>query len=418
MEKNTIKCPNCNTFIDINHVLYEQISQQNKQKFESEVQKHRFEYKNAMDKLKDKEQKLKQQDELFEKKLNESLHAKLQKQSLELEKNIKQKLQNEQSLSIKKLQDEILEKTEQVKELHVAKIQMEQLKRELNEATQKVTLKLEQEYNAKFDIQTQKLAKTLQEQNEFKLKQKDEQISQIKRQLEDAKRKTEQVSMQVQGEVGENIIEQYLKQAYVLDEIIEIKKGQRGGDCLQIINTKYMYECGKIYYESKITKDFQPSWIEKFKADILEKKADIGILVTQSMPKNMEKFGLYEGVWVCGFDEFKALSMILRENLIQIAQIQKSKENKTDKMSLLYSYLTSNEFKMQIQAIIEGFTTMQNDLESEKRAMQRIWKQREKQITKVIENTTNMYASIKAIAGNAIAKIDMLELDFIGEDDE
>lgn len=149
-----------------------------------------------------------------------------------------------------------------------------------------------------------------------------------------------------------------------------------------------------------------------------DRGADIGVLVTSTMPKDMDRMGLLDGVWVCTYEEFKGLSMVLRENVIRMARALLSEENKTDKMTMLYSFLTSNEFKMQIEAIVEGFSQMQADLDSERRAMQRIWKQREKQINKVLENTTGMYGSIQGIAGNAIGNIKALELPYSGEDDE
>ena len=156
-------------------------------------------------------------------------------------------------------------------------------------------------------------------------------------------------------------------------------------------------------------KEFQRSWIEKFKADMREKGADIGVIVTDAMPSEMQRMGLYEGVWICTFEEFKGLSAVLREQLIRIHHVLIAQENKSDKMSLLYHFLTGNEFK------IEAFSTMQSDLDSEKRAMQKIWKQREKQIEKVLDNTINMYGSIKGIAGNAVTNIKALELPYSGD---
>ena len=207
-----------------------------------------------------------------------------------------------------------------------------------------------------------------------------------------------------------------MREKFPFDTIDEVKKGLRGADCMQIVHTREAQNCGKIYYESKRTKDFQRSWIEKFKADMRDKGADIGILVTDVMPNELDRMGLVDGIWICSYEEFKGLSSVLRENIIKIHHAMKSQENKTDKMSLLYGYLTSNEFKMQIEAIVEGFTGMQADLDSEKRSMQRIWKQREKQIEKVLENTVNMYGSIRGIAGNVIGHIQALELPYSSED--
>ena len=224
------------------------------------------------------------------------------------------------------------------------------------------------------------------------------------------KRKQEQGSMQMQGEVQELAIEEWLAAQFPLDTIEEIKKGARGGDCIQVVNTRSRQNCGKIYYESKRTKDFQPSWIEKFKADMREKGADIGVLVTEAMPSDFDRMGIKDGIWICTYEEFKGLCAVLRESMLQISLAVSSQENKGDKMHMLYDYLTSNTFRMQVEAIVEGFSTMKNDLESEKRSMQRIWKQREKQIDKVTTNTIDMYGSIKGIAGNAIQSVRALEL--------
>lgn len=216
--------------------------------------------------------------------------------------------------------------------------------------------------------------------------------------------------MQLQGEVQELAIEEWLASHFPLDTIEEIRKGVRGGDCIQTVHTRNQQNCGTIYYESKRTKDFQPSWIEKFKADIRDKGANVGVLVTEVMPSDMERMGLKDGIWICTFDEFKGLCTVLRESIIQLSTALVSQENRGDKMHLLYDFLTSNTFRMQVEAIVEGFSQMKADLESEKRSMQRIWKQREKQIEKVITNTIDMYGSIKGIAGNAVQDVKALEL--------
>jgi len=223
--------------------------------------------------------------------------------------------------------------------------------------------------------------------------------------------------MQLQGEVQELAIEEWLAGAWPLDTIEEIKKGARGGDCIQVINTRSATRCGKIYYESKRTKAFQPAWIEKFKADVREKGANIGVLVTEAMPADMPQMGQRDGVWICTFADLPSLSAVLRDSLIAIHRALASQENRGDKMSMIYDFVTSDEFRMQVEAIVEGFSQMQADLESEKRAMTRLWKMREKQIEKVLLNTGNMYGAIRGIAGNAIPAVRRLELP-AGEDDE
>ncbi|MGB5472074.1 MAG: DUF2130 domain-containing protein, partial [Gammaproteobacteria bacterium] len=162
---------------------------------------------------------------------------------------------------------------------------------------------------------------------------------------------------------------------------------------------------------------FQPAWIEKFKADIRERNANIGVLVSEVMPSDMDRMGLRDGIWICTFEEFKGLCTVLRESIIELSRAITTQENKGEKMGMLYDFLTSNEFRLQIEAIVEGFTQMQTDLESEKRSMQGIWKKREKQIQKVLLNTNHMYHSIRGIAGSAIQAVPLLELDREEEDE-
>ena len=417
--QTTIKCPNCSTEIDINEVLYHQLENKYKsehlaqtKKLEAEIEAKRKEYKTHLDSLKAKEEEFKEQKEKFEEEIKKATQIQLKAERVKLQEELRKEILDEQSESMALLQKQLEEKSNQVKELNVAKAQIGQLQREKEEMESAIMAKAELALNEKLKLEKEKIQKATDEQNELKLRQKDEQLRQLQEQLQIAQRKAEQGSMQLQGEVQELAIEEWLKEKYPFDTIDEVKKGARGADCMQIVHTRESQNCGKIYYESKRTKDFQKSWIEKFKADMREKGADIGVLVTDVMPSDMQRMGLYEGIWICSFEEFKGISAVLREQIIKIHHAMKSQENKTDKMSLLYGFLTSNEFKMQIEAIVEAFTTMQSDLDSEKRSMQRIWKQREKQIEKVLDNTINMYGSIRGIAGNAIGNIKALELGY------
>ncbi|AZL54403.1 DUF2130 domain-containing protein [Aliarcobacter skirrowii] len=421
-KQTTIKCPNCSTEIDINEVLYHQLENKYRsehlaqtKKLEAEIEAKRKEYKTHLDSLKAQEEALKEQKEKFEEEIKKATQIQLKAERVKLQEELRKEILDEQSESMALLQKQLEEKSNQVKELNVAKAQIGQLQREKEEMESAIMAKAELALNEKLKLEKEKIQKATDEQNELKLRQKDEQLRQLQEQLQIAQRKAEQGSMQLQGEVQELAIEEWLKEKYPFDTIDEVKKGARGADCMQIVHTRESQNCGKIYYESKRTKDFQKSWIEKFKADMREKGADIGVLVTDVMPSDMQRMGLYEGIWICSFEEFKGISAVLREQIIKIHHAMKSQENKTDKMSLLYGFLTSNEFKMQIEAIVEAFTTMQSDLDSEKRSMQRIWKQREKQIEKVLDNTINMYGSIRGIAGNAIGNIKALELGYSGD---
>ena len=409
-----IKCPNCGTDINVNNILSHQLEEEIRQKYQAQLTEEKQKYQKEKDTLnneKEEFEKQKKQDKaLFE----ERLEKQLKEERIAIESKLKTKLSEEQADQFKLLQEELNQKSEQVKELNRTKAEIERLKREKEEAKELAEAEAQKKLNEQLSTEKEKIRKSEEEKNELKMRDLQKQLDDQKRLTEEMKRKQEQGSMQLQGEVQELAIEEWLQTQFPLDSIEEIKKGARGGDCIQTVNTFAQQNCGKIYYESKRTKDFQGSWIEKFKADMREKAADIGVLVTEAMPSDMERMGLRDGVWVCSYEEFKGLSGVLRESIIQVSTALGSQVNKGDKMQLLYDYLTSNSFRMQVEAIVEGFTSMKSALESEKRAMQRIWKEREKQIDKVINNTIDMHASIRGIAGNAIQAVKALELP--GED--
>ena len=422
--KTTIECPNCHTEIDVNAILYHQLEAELQEKnrlqekrLQEEIAAKQKEYEEAFSALKAQEKTIEEQKEQFEEALQKATQTQLKVERQKLQEELKKALNKEHEESMELLKKELDERSKQVQELNVSKAEVERLKREKAEMESKIKAEAELALTQRLQEEKAKIQKLSDEQNELKFKQKEEQLKQLQEQLQIAQRKAEQGSMQLQGEVQELAIEEYLAEKYPFDVIQEIKKGARGADCIQIVHTREIQNCGKIYYESKRTKDFQKTWIEKFKADMREKGVDLGVLVTQALPSELDRMGLVDGVWVCTFEEFKGLSAVLRENIIKIHQAKRSQENKTDKMSLLYDFLTSNEFKMQVEAIVEGFSTMQEDLDKEKRAMARIWKQREKQIEKVLENTIGMYGSIKGIAGNAVGSVKALELPYGEEDD-
>jgi len=405
-----IKCPNCGTDIDVQDILSHQLEDEIKQKYQAQTLVAQKKNAAEQDKLKQEKlafEKAKQREnELFQ----ERLANQLKEEKKNIEAKLKVKLKEEQSEQFDALQKELNEKSEQVKELNRSKAEIEKLKREKGELKEAAEADAQKKLNETLITEKEKIKKSEEDKNELRFKEMQKQLEDQKKLTEEMKRKQEQGSMQMQGEVQELAIEEWLATQFPLDTIEEIKKGARGGDCLQIVNTRSAQNCGTIYYESKRTKDFQPTWIEKFKADIRDKGATIGVLVTEVMPSDMDRMGLKDGIWICNYDEFKGLCAVLRQSIVQLSTAISSQENKGDKMDMLYTFLTGNTFRMQVEAIVEGFTQMKADLDSEKRSMQRIWKQRDKQIEKVITNTIDMYGSIKGIAGNAIQSVKALEL--------
>jgi hypothetical protein len=407
----TIQCPECGTSINVNDILKHQIEDSIRKEFQEKLNKQSKEF-NAKEEVLEKEKadfeaKKKRENELF----NERLEKQTKEATRAIEHKLKAKLEEENREQYDELQKELEEKSEKLKELNKKDAEISRLKREKAEVEDAVKAESEKRLNDLLTQERIKIKKQVEDSEELKIRELNKQLEDQMKMVAQLKRRQEQGSMQLQGEVQELAIEEWLQSKFPLDVIEEIQKGANGADCLQVINTRENQNCGSIYYESKRTKAFQPAWIEKFKNDIRDKNASLGVLVTEVLPSGMKRMGLYEGIWICTYEEFKGLSFVLRQSLIQISCAVASQENKGDKMVMLYDFLTSNEFKLQMEGIVEGFTEMQKDLKKEQNAMKSIWKKREKQIEKVIKNTIGMYGSIKGIAGNAVEDIPTLELE-------
>jgi len=400
MENQTqINCPECGSQIDVNDILKHQIEDNIKKEYQSKFLEQSKSLKKEQSEFEKKKQDYEAEINLAKKKLEKSLKT-----------SLKAELAEEQSDLISNMQQELKDKSNKVKDLHKKEGEILKLKREIEEATSLAKLEAQKEIDILLKKERDNAKKEASNENELKIKEYEKQLADQKKLMEEMKRKHEQGSMQLQGEVQELAIEEWLQSKYPLDSISEVKKGANGADCLQTVNTRTNQNCGTIYYESKRTKNFSNSWIEKFKNDIRDKNANIGVLVTEVLPSDMDRMGLKDGIWICTYEEFKGLSEVLRVSIINISNTLVSQENKGDKMVMLYDFLTSNEFRLQIEGIVEGFTQMQIDLVSEQNATRRLWKKREKQIDKVVNNTLNMHGAIKGIAGAAIQEIKLLEL--------
>lgn len=409
-DMHQVKCPKCGSEIDVQDILAHQLEEEIKGRYQEQIREIQEARAREQEKLREEKEKLDAQRRKQEEEFNDRLQQQLRSQSAEIEMKLKKKLEEDQAILVQTMQNELNEKTERLKELNKSKAEIERLKREKEELKDLAEAEAQKRLNETLMMEREKIRKMEEEKNEMKLRELQKQLEDQKKLTEEMKRKQEQGSMQLQGEVQELAIEEWLQRNFPFDTIDEIRKGARGGDCIQIVNTSTAANCGKIYYESKRTKEFQAGWIEKFKADMREKGASIGVLVTDAMPAGMERMGQRDGIWICNYSEFKGLCSVLREFVVQLSNAVAVQENKGDKMQMLYGYLTSNIFRMQVEAIVEGFISLKNALESEKRSMQRIWKEREKQIEKVTCNTIEMYSSIRGIAGSAIQPVKALEL--------
>ncbi|MHB1696576.1 MAG: DUF2130 domain-containing protein [bacterium] len=324
------------------------------------------------------------------------------------EENLRKKLTEENSGELKMLKDDLARKSEQVKELNQTKADIEKLKREKDEMASEMNLAKEKEINEILKIEKEKLSKQYQDENYLKIEEYRKTIDDLTKQIADVKRQAEQGSVQMQGEIQELVIENELKSIYPLDTIEEIKKGQSGADILQTVFSNSGHCCGKIYYESKRTKEFNQNWIKKLKDDNLQINADALVIITETLPDN-NIFSFRDGVYIVSFREFKAISVFIRNFLLRMAENNVANANKGTKEALLYAYLTSNEFKAQFEAIVGNFKDLKDSLYKEKLRSEKVFRERDKQIDSILTNMAGFHGSIKGIAGAQVADVMLLE---------
>lgn len=419
-----IKCPNCSIVFDVENVLSADVEQRLKLQYEKQLQQ-------SLAQMNAEKKKLEEDQKIFEekkKKENEFFQQKLQQEKLKLEAEIQQQLKKTIAEDFENQVRLLTENNQQNEEKlrHARQKELEFLKKEqeLKNKEQELEIILQKKLLEERSSLTQQIRKeesdrTSVKETEYqlKLKELEKQLDDQRKLAEEMKRKSEQGSMQLQGEAQELLLEEMLRDHFPFDSISEVGKGVEGADCIQHVMNKLGTECGRIIFESKRTKAFSNAWIDKLKTDMRNKKADVAILVTQAYPKEMNCFGERDGVWICSFGEVLALTTALRHTIISISETKKAEENRGDKMHLLYDYLTGNEFRQNIETIVEGFLSMKNSIARERIQMEKLWKEREKQLEKVLISTSGMYGSIKGIAGASIGDIPLLD-DTNGDDDD
>ncbi len=393
-----IKCPNCGHEFEPTDSIREEVQKELRSKM-TEWQK--------------------QQQQKFDAQLLEEKKKTQQEAEETIRKSIAADFENKLRLLEQNNKDS-QEKLKQAREKELEFLKKEQAllskEQELELQLQKMLL---EERNKLADIIRKEEAEKISlRETEYQLRNKEleEKLEAQKKLVDEMKRKSEQGSMQLQGEVQELMLEELLRQSFPYDTIEEVGKGVKGADCMLVVRNKFGQECGKIIFESKRTKDFSEQWIEKLKADMRSQAADIAVIVTQAMPKGMDRFGEKDGVWICSFAEVKALTYVLRDGIVRIAQATTGQENKGEKMHMLYDYLTGNEFAEQWKAIREGFMSMKISIQKERDAMERLWKQREKQLEKVLLNAAHIRGSVEGIAGSDV-NINLLEENDLLTDD-
>jgi hypothetical protein len=390
-----IKCPSCGHSFEPTDAIREEVERELNSKAADWQKKKNDEF---IAKLDEEKKRIQKEMELatrssIEKEFESKLSL-LEQNNKDNEEKLKQA--REQQLSFLKKEQELKNKEAELEIELQRKLQLER------ESLSSEIRKIEEQRIAAKETEFQ-----------LRLKEMEEKLESQKKLAEEMKRKAEQGSMQSQGEAQELLLEDLLKSAFPFDSVEEVGKGVRGADCIQIVRNKLGQDCGRIIFESKRTKDFSVEWIEKLKSDMRSQGADMAVLVTQAFPKDMEKFGERDGVWICSFAEVKPIIHLLRDALIRIHSVSKNQENKGDKMHLLYDYLVSREFAEQWQAMREGFMNMKLSIQKERDAMEKLWKAREKQLEKVLLNAAHIRGSIEGISG---AEVDLNLLEDSGDE--
>ncbi|GAA4456601.1 DUF2130 domain-containing protein [Rurimicrobium arvi] len=409
MSQTKITCPNCNTQFEPNDALRDEMRRQMQEwkvKQQREFEQKEQEFRTSQEQ---REQELKRE---FEK--QRTVIA--QEAAKEQEARIVQQYEHQiRHLNEANLQNEERLKAAREKELEFLRkmSELQHKEQEMNIRMQEQLLQARSELSQQVRKEEEERSRIKEQEYQFKLKEIEQQLEQQRKLAEEMKRKAEQGSMQLQGEVQEIMLEALLRQRFPMDQIEEVGKGQRGSDCIQLVRNQFGQPCGKIVYESKRTAAFSNDWIDKVKADMRSQGGDIAVIVTQVLPKEIESFGMKDGVWICSFREVAALALLLREQILKVYQVIQSRENKSDKMSLLYEYLTGNEFSEQWKAIREGFQSMKMSIQKERDAMERLWKAREKQLEKILLNAAHIRGSVDGIAG-----LQQINLDLNADDDE
>ena len=350
-----IKCPNCGHAFEPNDAIREEV-----------------------------EKELRNKAAEWQKKKNDEFQIKLEEEKKKLhttlEENLRKNISSDFETKLRVLEQNNRENEEKLKQSRQKELEYLRLQQELKNKEEEIDLTIQKKLLAEREKLSEELRKQEEQKSQnketeyqMKLRELEKQLDDQKKLAEEMRRKAEQGSMQLQGEAQELALEEMLRSAFPFDDIREVGKGVRGADCIQTVRNSFGQECGEIIYESKRTSNFGQDWIDKLKGDMRSLGAEIAVIVTRTMPKDMDCFGVKDGVWVCSFSEVKALASVLRDGVIRVFNAAKTQENRGDKMHLLYDYLTSSEFAEQWKAIREGFMSMKISIQRERDAMEKLW---------------------------------------------
>lgn len=410
MSQDSIKCPNCGMAIPLSEALSHDIEERARQKYEAQLAEGKKQFETVLNqketeyasRLANEKKNLAQKEQELEDRLKKQLAAS--------EAKLKRQAEEAMGAEVADLKNQVEDNKKKLKQAQDNELNLRKKKRELEEKEKSLELELARRVDEERKKIEQTALSRYEQEHKLKDAEKDKRLADALTQVEELKRKMEQGSQKMQGEILELELEDTLRSKFPFDLIESVAPGKKGADVIQTVKSHRGNACGKILWETKRTRNWNDAWIQKLKDNMRDAKTDIAVLVSETLPEGFFQFREMEpGIWVADLQSYTSLATALRVVITQVAHVRETQMGKQDKMELVYSYLTGAEFKNRVTAIIEAFRAMKNDLDAERTAMQRIWDKREKQIEKVISNTAGMYGDLEGLAGASLPPIKVLE---------
>ena len=420
MAEPTIICPKCKTQIKLTESLAAPLVEATRKEYEQQLAEKDDAIARKEKALHRKEDALAKEHEAIEATLEERLKAEGARIAKEEQKKAKLALATdleEKDRAVSELQETLKKRDEKLAEAQKAQADLLKKQRELEDAKREIELTVEKRVQENVGKVRDQARKEAEDELKYKVMEKEQTIGSMQKQIEELKRKAEQGSEQLQGEVQELELEALLRTKFPHDLIEPVPKGEHGGDVLQHVMSPMNQPCGTIIWKSKRTKAWSDSWLPKLREDQRAAKAEVAVIVTQALPKDIETFGFIDGVWIVHPKAAIPVALVLRHGLLEVATVRVASEGQQTKMELIYQYLTGPRFRQRVQAIVEAFSTMQDDLDKEKKAITKQWAKREEQIDHVMQATVGMYGDLQGIAGKTMQEIEGLDIKLLGSEE-
>ena len=417
MAEPTITCPNCKTEIRLTESLAASLIAATRKQFEEQLSQKDAEVAKREEGVREKEKQILDAKRNLDEQVTDQVAAQLKAERIQViaEESKKAKLASAAEIEAKarelsELQEVLKVRDEKLAEAQKAQADLIKKQRELDDAKRELELTVEKRVQDGLN-EVRLLAKNqAEEEQKFKVMEKEQTIAAMQKQIEDLKRRAEQGSQQLQGEVQELELENILRAKFPFDNIEPVAKGEFGGDLLQRVVSQGGQASGTILWEAKRTKNWSDGWLVKLREDQRTAKAEIAVIVSQVLPKGVETFDVIDGVWVTHPRAALPVATILRHTLLQVNMARQVSEGQQTKTEMVYQYLTGPRFKQRVEAIVEAFSTMQEDLDRERKVILKQWAKREEQIERVMGATVGMYGDLQGIAGKSLQEIEGLDM--------